>query len=331
MKTILITIALSLCVHVSAYSQKPDEVYRVGKTHFAFYQAKNETEVMSPGFTVFDNSSGDFPFINGAQRLDLFLIHKYAGRTLTQTPESIQLVFESRSKLSRYTNPGTRGFTLTVDGKTIVQAGLALGKSTPIGFVTWENLSYDLSLTKALELISARDRVTLTLGNITHDLTASEIAVVKDFIDALRVSNSTEWRSPQKACSLFADVGIGTQSYRYVGMNTFGCYSSSVPLPAGSGNSVSFKPEGNQQGITDLILVLRVTSDKQTALVSHEAFAIMCGALASRSLGVDLPDMLLLAVFVGNPYRWTIGSNTVEVTPTLRGSDGSYEVRFTIK
>ena len=63
----------------------------------------------------------------------------------------------------------------------------------------------------------------------------------------------------------------------------------------------------------------------------HEGFAIMCGALASRSLGIELPYMLLLAAIVGNPYQWSIGSNTVEVSPTLRGSDGSYEVRFTIK
>lgn len=286
---------------------------------------------MSRGLTIFDNSSRDYPYINGAQRLDLFLIHEYTGRTLTQTPGSIRVIFESRSSLSRYKNPGTRAFQLTVDGRTLVQAALGLNKSEPIGLVTWENVSYDLSLTKANELIAAKNTATLTLGSITHDLTASEIAVFKDFADALRVSNLTDWRSPQKACSLFADVGIRTQAYQYVGMNTFGCYASGVPLPAGSGNSVSFKPEGNQQGITDLILVLRVTSDKQTALASHEAFAIMCGALALRSLGTALPDMLLLAAMVNNPYIWRIGSNTVEVSPTVRGSDGSYEVRFTIK
>lgn len=331
MKTFLAAIALALCIHLPINGQRPDDVYSIGKTNFAFYQAKNQTEVMSHGLTIFDNSSRDFPYISGAQRLELFLIHKFAGRTLTQTPPSIQLVFESRSKPSRYTNPGTRTLELTVDGRTIVQAGLALDQSTPIGLVTWENLSYDLSLTKANELLTARNSATLTLGNITHDLTASEIAVFKDFIEALRVGNSTDWRSPQKACTLFADVGITTHPYRYVGMNTFGCYASAVPLPAGSGNSVIFRPEGNQQGITDLILVLRVTSDKQTALASHEAFAILCGALASRSLGIELPNMLLLAAIVGNPYKWSIGSNTVEVSPTLRGSDGSYEVRFTIK
>ena len=331
MKTFLAAIALALCLHLPINGQRPDDAYSIGETTFAFYQAKNQTEVMSRGLTIFDNSSWDFPYINGAQHLDLFLIHKFAGRTLTQTPPSIQVVFESRSKLSRYTNPGTRTFELTVDGRTIVHAGLALDQTTPIGLVTWENLSYDLLLTKANELLTVRNSATLTLGNITHELTASEIAVFKDFIDALRVGNSTDWRSPQKACALFTDVGIRTQPYRYIGMNTFGCYASDVALPAGSGNSVAFKPEGNQQGITDLILVLRVTSDKQTALASHEAFAIMCEALASRSLGIELPNMLLLAAIVGNPYKWSIGSNTVEVSPTLRGSDGSYEVRFTIK
>jgi hypothetical protein len=212
---------------------------------------------MSRGITIFDNSSRDFPYISGAQRLDLFLIHKFAGRTLMQTPPSIQIVFESRSKLSRYTNPGTRTVELTVDGKTIVQAGLALDKSTPIGLVTWENLSYDLSLTKANELLTARNSATVTLGNITHDLTASELAVFKDFLDALRMSNTTEWRSPQKACALFADVGIRTQPYQYVGMNTFGCYASGVPLPAGSGNSVIFRPEGCAQKMPLAVTFLR--------------------------------------------------------------------------
>lgn len=300
MKSFLAAIALALCMHLPINGQRPDDVYSIGRTNFAFYEATNQTEVMSHGLTIFDNSSADFPYINGAQRLDLYLIHKFAGRTLTQTPSSIQLVFESRSKLSRYVNSGTRTLEITVDGRTIVQAGLALDKSTPIGLVTWENLSYDLSLTRANELLMARNSATLILGNIRHDLTASEIAVFKDFLDAVRVDNSTDWRSPQKAYALFADVGVRTQPYQYVGMNTFGCYASGVPLPVGSGNSVTFKPEGNQQGITDLILVLRVTSDKQTALASHEAFAIMCGALASRSLEIELPNMLLLAAIVGS-------------------------------
>ena len=331
MKIPLAAIALILCSTFPANGQRPDDVYSIGKTNFAFYQSKDKTEVMSRGLTIFDNSSPDYPYINGAQRVDLFLTHEYSGRTLTQTPPSIRIVLESRSSLSRYKNPGTRNFELTVDGKTVVQAGLVLDKSTPIGFVTWENLSYDLSLPNVNELIAAKTSATIALGSIKRDLAASEIAVFKDFVSALRLGNSTEWRSPQKACSLFEDVGLKTHPYRYVGMNTFGCGAAGVPLPGGSGNTVSFRPEGDRDRITDLILVLRVTSDKQTALASHEAFAIMCGALASRSLGIDLPNMLLLASLAGNQYVWHVGQNTVEVSPTSRSSDGSYEVRFTIK
>src|SRR6185369_16171125 len=51
----------------------------------------------------------------------------------------------------------------------------------------------------------------------------------------------------------------------------------------------------------------------------------------SFAASLTLPDMLLLAAVVGKPYVWHIGSSTVEVSTTLRDSDGSYEVRFTIK
>jgi hypothetical protein len=44
-----------------------------------------------------------------------------------------------------------------------------------------------------------------------------------------------------------------------------------------------------------------------------------------------MPNMLLLAAFAGNPYVWGVGQNTVEVSPSLRSSNGTYEVRFTIK
>ena len=107
MKAFLAAIALGLCIDLPINGQRPDDVYSIGNTNFAFYQSKNQTEVMSRGLTIFDNSSRDFPYINGAQRLDLYIIHKFTGRTLTHTPSSIQLVFESRSKLSRYVNPGT--------------------------------------------------------------------------------------------------------------------------------------------------------------------------------------------------------------------------------
>ena len=70
MKTFLAAIALALCIHLPINGQRPDDVYSIGKTNFAFYQAKDQTEVMSRGITIFDNSSRDFPYISGAQRLD---------------------------------------------------------------------------------------------------------------------------------------------------------------------------------------------------------------------------------------------------------------------
>lgn len=331
MKTILTAIALTLCVHLPTHGQSPDDVYNIRQTNFAFYRHKNQTAVMSKGLTIFDNSSPGFSYVHGAQRIDMFLTHEYAGRALTQSPSSIRIIFESRSGVSRFENSGSRTLQFTVNGRPIVQAALALDKSTPIGYVTWEQVSYDLSVAKASELAAAQQTATVRLGNVVRSFTAAELAIFKDFVDALRLGNSTDWRSPQRACALFEDIRIKTHTYRYIGMNTYGCSAPALPLPAGSGNSVTYKPEGNQQGITELVLVLRVTSDKQTALASHEAFAIICGALASRSLGIDLPNMLLLAAYVGNPYVWRIGPNTVELSPTIRGSDGSYEVRFTIK
>ena len=152
MKTILVAIGFTLCLNLPANGQQISDVYSIGKTYFASSSTRAETEVMSKELTLFDNSGPYYPFVKGAQRLDLFLIHEYGGRTLKQTPPTIRLSFESRSNLSRYKDPGTGTFELTVDGRTIVQAALTLDSSTPIGFVTWENLSYDLSLAKANEL-----------------------------------------------------------------------------------------------------------------------------------------------------------------------------------
>ncbi len=331
MKTILVAIGFTLCLNLPANGQQISDVYSIGKTYFAYSSAKDQTQVMSKELTLFDNSGPYYPFVKGAQRLDLFLIHEYGGRTLKQTPPTIRLSFESRSNLSHYKDPGTGTFELTVDGRTIVQAALTLDSSTPIGFVTWENLSYDLSLAKANELIAAKKSATITLGKITHYLTKTELAVFEDFLNALRTGNSTGWRDPDQACSLLSDIGFRMEPYKYVGLNTFGCRAPAVPFPRGSSNTISFRPEGNQKEITELILVLQVTSDKPIALASHEAFAIVCGALALRSLGLELPNLLLLAAFAGNPYTWQVGSSTVELSPSLRAPDGSYEVRFTIK
>lgn len=329
MKTLTVVILTVLCVCVPSLAQTPNDVYNIGKTIFGFDQSKNQTSVMSHGLTIFDNSSPDYSYVDGAQRLEMFLIHEYTGRTLKQSPESIQLTFESRSSVSHYKNPGSRSFELTVDGRTIVQAGLALDRSTQIGFITWENVSYDLSLAKANDLIAARD-VRLTLGKLTHKLTAEEIAVFRDFLDSLRIGK-TNWRDPELACSLLSDVGVGTRPYQYIGLNTFGCPSTAVPLPATSGNSVVFSAEGTKQEVTELSLVLLVRSNERVALASHSAFTVMCGALALRSLGLTLPDMLLLAVFTGKPFVWHIGSNTVEVTPSMQDISGHYELKFTIK
>ena len=109
-----------------------------------------------------------------------------------------------------------RTFQLNVDGRTIVQAGLALDKSTLIGLVTWESLSYDLLLTKVGELIGAKSNATITLGTLTRQLTETELGVFDDFMKALRLGNSSEWRNPQKACSLLADIGMAPQPYRYI-------------------------------------------------------------------------------------------------------------------
>jgi hypothetical protein len=285
---------------------------------------------MAAGFPIFDNSNGEFSYIDGAQRIEMYLTYEYSGKALTETPRSVKIVLESRSGTARYKNAGTRSLQIAVDGRVIAQAALALDKSTLIGLVTWEQLSYDLLLPKARELIAARSSVTLTLGNIRHEFTRAEVAVFRDFLESLRSGDSTEWRNPQKGCSVFGDIGLTTHTYRYVGMNTYGCYADETPIPLGSGNSISYRAEGNQQSITDLILILRVTNSA-ASLASHEALARMSAMLAERTIGTGLPDMLLLATITRIPYKWRVGSNTVEVSPTLAGSDGSYEVRFVIK
>src|ERR1041384_1030288 len=101
MRKFLVSISVALCIYMPATAQRPDDVYSIGKTSFAFYQAKNQTTVMSDGLPIFDNSSRDYQYVDGAQRLELFLIHKYTGHTLTETPASIRVTFESRSSVSR--------------------------------------------------------------------------------------------------------------------------------------------------------------------------------------------------------------------------------------
>jgi hypothetical protein len=332
MKSLVLVISLTFCLHyaVRGQNQNPDDVYSIGQTNFAFYANKNQTEVMAGGFTIFDNSRNGFGYVNGAQRVDLFLVSGFTGRWLTNEPSSIRIVFESRSSQPWLSKPGMGTLVIDVDDQTIVQAGLAVNKSTRIGMITWEQVSYDVTMPLLQKLLTANHGAVLKLGRITHYLTASELLVFKDFSEALRLGNSTEWRSPQRACALFKDLGIKAENYRYVGLNTYGCPSPSTYLTKQSSNTFTFRPEGNKDEIKELVLVLRIV-DSQTSFDSQEAFAILSGVLAERSLGIKLPDMLLLAIATGKSYLWKLGQNSIEVTRSHPSEDGAYELRFSIK
>jgi hypothetical protein len=224
----------------------------------------------------------------------------------------------------RFNNPAARAFLLIADGNTIIHAALPLDKSTLIGYVTWQQTSARVSIASLHKFLTATQTAEFKLGDITYSFTQTEFAALKDFADALRLGKSTEWRIPRRAFSLLDDVSMKTRP------NEYGCSSLYTSVPSGSANGLTYHGIGDQYGVKALALVLRV-NETESAISSHEALVMASGVLADRSLGINLPDMLLLSLFTGKRYNWAVGKNHIEVVRESLPAGQGYEVKFIIR
>lgn len=180
------TVALLLFVTGIARSQRPDDVYAIGQTTFAYYGRENKTEVSSKGIAVFDNSRSGFQYIHGAQRVELYLLYEFKGHRLTQEPSTVTMAFESRSSESQFNKTSARAFQLFADGNSIARSILPLDKSTLIGYITWEQSSMQLPIADFQKFLTAKRIAAFSLGHIAYSFSDPEFARLKDFVDALR-------------------------------------------------------------------------------------------------------------------------------------------------
>jgi hypothetical protein len=252
-------------------------------------------------------------------------VYEFKGRTLTQEASAVTLTFESRSSVPLFSKTSARTFHLVADGNSINRATLPLDKSTLIGYITWEQSSLQLSISDFHKFLTATRIAAFSLGHITYSFTTAEFAALKDFAEALRLGDSVEWRTPQKACSLLTDMGLQTSEYKSYQPGEYKCASPYNAVTTGSVNIV-FQGLGDQYSVKELQLIMYANSnDKRT----HDDLVVASGVLANRSLGVKLPDMLLLYLLVGKPYKWALGKNQLEVSRAAKAT--GYEVKFIIR
>lgn len=315
----------------------PDDAYKIGQTLFGYNQSENKTTVMSNAITVLDNSRSGFQYVDGAQRVELYLMYEFKGRELTEEATALTMTFESRSSAPRFNSPAARSFELIADGDTIIRTTVVLDKSTLIGYITWEQASVRVPVADFHKLLMARKDVGFRLGAIQHPLTDEELAISNDFAKALRPRSATDWHTPWFACSLLDDIpGMRTRGYMKDPSLPKDYWCSSPYKEIGTGtvfsiaNNLAYYATGDQRTARQLKLVLNVNS-LHAANVGHEALAIASRLLTRRALNADLSNEVLTALLSGRPGKWNAGKSQIEVLRDDWSNGKGYEVHFIIR
>ncbi len=182
----IVALFIACAIPAPAQSNRPDDVYLVGNTLFAYYKNKDKTEVSARNtIALFDNTRSGFSFVHGAQHVDLFPSYEFIGTKMTEEPTAVTLAFESRSSVERLNDPASRVFQLTADGRTIITASLTLDKTTLIGYVTWQQTSARVPMADFIKFLTAKESASVRLGGIIHSFSADEFASLKDFTVAI--------------------------------------------------------------------------------------------------------------------------------------------------
>jgi hypothetical protein len=179
---------MALCLSAAAQSNRPDEVSLINDIYFAYYRNTDKTMVMSKGITIFDNSQDGFHYFQGAQRVDLFLTYEFKGKSLTQMPSSISVMFESRSSAPQLTQLTSRKFALMADTRSVFSVSGSLTKSNVIGLITWENVTVEVPLSDIEKFLAATQTASLQIGSINYSFSRDEFSSFRKFVDALRIA-----------------------------------------------------------------------------------------------------------------------------------------------
>jgi hypothetical protein len=170
-----------------AQDDQPDSVSKINNAMFAYYQKKDQTQVIAGGVVIFDNHTSEFPVAKGAQTIKLYFMYEFPGKTLSEEPKSITLAFGSVAGLpARFARSDQRDFQLIVDGEEIIRAEAKIMANIPTPYVTYEDLAVVLSMSDVNRLLGARLTASMKIGGIRHSLSVEHLEGLRQFVDALR-------------------------------------------------------------------------------------------------------------------------------------------------